>query len=62
MGILTAKKYVLNENYFKKLDTLAKLYILGWIYSDGNVFLIKIRGMHPDYTKGSEYSKVTCTN
>lgn len=33
-----ARKYPLNEEFFQKLDTLEKLYILGWIYSDGHVF------------------------
>ena len=32
------RKYQLNENFFEKLDSLEKLYCLGWIYSDGHVF------------------------
>lgn len=32
------RKYPLNQEFFKKLDTLEKLYFLGWIYSDGHVF------------------------
>lgn len=32
------RKYPLNEEFFKKLDSLEKLYFLGWIYSDGHVF------------------------
>lgn len=32
------RNYTLNENYFEKLDSLEKLYFLGWIYSDGHVF------------------------
>ncbi|MFD4931573.1 hypothetical protein ACFWMS_22145 [Peribacillus butanolivorans] len=30
--------YNLNENYFENLDSLEKLYFLGWIYSDGYVY------------------------
>jgi intein-encoded DNA endonuclease-like protein len=30
-------KYRINEKYFEKIDTPEKAYILGWIYSDGNV-------------------------
>lgn len=33
-----ARKYSLNEEFFEKLDSLEKLYFLGWIYSDGHVF------------------------
>lgn len=82
-----ARKYPLNEEFFEKLDTLEKLYFLGWIYSDGHVFSyeeknhaglkIKIQKrdayileylknlieseapIQPDYTKGSEYSRIT---
>ncbi|MGX9134973.1 hypothetical protein ACWV26_11435 [Rummeliibacillus sp. JY-2-4R] len=32
------RKYSLNEDFFKKLDSMEKLYLLGWIYSDGHVF------------------------
>lgn len=31
------KKYTFNENYFEKIDTPEKAYILGFIYADGNV-------------------------
>lgn len=29
--------YTVNESYFEKVDTQEKAYILGWMYSDGNV-------------------------
>ncbi|SDN50671.1 hypothetical protein SAMN04488137_4695 [Fictibacillus solisalsi] len=32
------RRYSLNEDYFNELDDPQKLYFLGWIYSDGNVF------------------------
>lgn len=32
------RQYEVNENFFETLDSLEKLYILGWIYSDGCVF------------------------
>ncbi|MEW4242331.1 hypothetical protein Q0N51_25390 [Priestia megaterium] len=32
------RKYSLNEDYFNELDDPQKLYLLGWIYSDGCVF------------------------
>ncbi|MCK9429171.1 MAG: hypothetical protein M0R17_04145 [Candidatus Omnitrophica bacterium] len=31
------KKYTLNENYFNKIDTENKAYILGFIYADGSI-------------------------
>lgn len=31
------RKYKLNENYFKELDTPEKAYILGFLYSDGYI-------------------------
>ena len=30
-------KYSVNTNYFKQIDTAQKAYILGWLYSDGNI-------------------------
>ena len=30
-------KYSIDENFFKVIDTPDKAYVLGWIYSDGNV-------------------------
>lgn len=35
------RKYVLNENYFEKIDTQNKAYFLGFIYADGCVNEIK---------------------
>lgn len=32
------RQYEVNENFFETLDSLEKLYVLGWIYSDGCVF------------------------
>lgn len=31
-------KYTLDENYFSKIDTPNKAYLLGWFYTDGNVY------------------------
>lgn len=33
------RKYVLNENYFEKIDTEEKAYWLGFLYADGNIFI-----------------------
>ena len=30
------RKYTLNENYFDKIDTQNKAYLLGWLWSDGH--------------------------
>lgn len=32
------RQYSVDENFFRTLDSLEKLYLLGWIYSDGCVF------------------------
>lgn len=32
-----ATKYTVDESYFEKIDKWEKAYILGWMYSDGNV-------------------------
>lgn len=34
-------KYTINENYFDKIDTEEKAYILGFLYADGNNYLDK---------------------
>ena len=32
------RQYEVNENFFETLDSLEKLYVLGWLYSDGCIF------------------------
>lgn len=34
---LVDKRYNVDETFFKQIDSEAKAYILGWIYSDGNI-------------------------
>lgn len=34
---LNRVKFSINENYFDKIDTWEKCYILGWLWSDGNI-------------------------
>ena len=33
----SSKKYSLNENYFKKIDSQEKAYFLGFMFADGNI-------------------------
>jgi hypothetical protein len=33
------RKYTINENLFKNIDCYWKAYFLGWMYSDGNIYL-----------------------
>ncbi|MEK3977890.1 hypothetical protein MKY37_02230 [Psychrobacillus sp. FSL K6-2836] len=52
------RSYSLNEDYFKKLDSLEKLYFLGWIYSDGHVFSYDVKkhaGFNIKIQKRDEY-------
>lgn len=37
------RQYEVNGNYFKALNSREKLYVLGWIYSDGCVFSYPIK-------------------
>jgi hypothetical protein len=39
----TISKYSVNESFFEKIDSEFKSYILGWMYSDGNVTSDKFR-------------------
>lgn len=32
-------KYDINSNFFERIDSHEKAYFLGWMYSDGNVYL-----------------------
>ena len=34
-GVLVRRQYSINENYFDKIDTPNKAYILGFLYADG---------------------------
>lgn len=38
------RQYFVDEDFFKKpLDTLVKLYIIGWLYGDGYIFADEIK-------------------
>ena len=37
------RKYELDEHFFSELDSLEKIHVLGWIYSDGQVFFYEAK-------------------
>lgn len=43
--------YSVNEEYFNKIDSAEKAYILGWFYSDGNITKDKVRIQIQDIDK-----------